>query len=120
MEPAMLGSAAAFTPAPADGFRLMPGDVHCWSVGLDVPPETVARLHATLAPDERARAARLRFPRNQERFIVAHGALREILGRHLQTGPGDIRYVYNAFGKPHVDPGLDGRLEFNMSHSAGL
>src|SRR5437773_8303806 len=39
-------------------FQLTSGEVHIWCTGLDVPPETSARLYATLAPDERNRCAR--------------------------------------------------------------
>jgi 4'-phosphopantetheinyl transferase len=106
--------------SPAGAFRLAADEVHCWSVGLDVPPGTCARLEATLADDERDRSARLRFERDRRRFIVAHGALRELLGRYLQMPPGRVRYVRNPCGKPDLDPGLGGRLKFNLSHSAGL
>ncbi len=44
--------------------------------------------------------ARFRFERDRQRFIAAHGVLRDLLGRYLETQPGGIRYVYNAFGKP--------------------
>jgi 4'-phosphopantetheinyl transferase len=99
--------------------QLALGEVHSWSVPLDVPPETSAGLYATLAGDERNRSARLRFERDQRRFIVAHGALRALLGRYLRTHPGQIRFVYNAFGKPELSPELGSRLKFNLSHSAG-
>src|SRR5207249_9687258 len=53
-------------------------------------------------------------------FIAAHGVLRELLGRYLQTEPGRIRYVHNAFGKPDLSAEFGGRLRFNLSHSAGV
>jgi 4'-phosphopantetheinyl transferase len=95
-------------------------EVHSWCVGLDVSPGTYARLHATLARDERRRSARLRFERDRRRFVVAHGVLRELLGRYLRTPPGQIRFVHNAFGKPALSPEFGGRLKFNLSHSADL
>jgi len=58
------------------------------------------RLFGTLACDERNWSARFRFERDRQRFIAAHGVLRDLLGRYLETQPGGIRYVYNAFGKP--------------------
>jgi len=93
--------------------------VQCWCVRLDVapPPET---YYATLSEDERNRSARFRFERDRQRFIVAHGALRDLLGRSLGTDPGRIRFVYNAFGKPELDPAFGERLKFNLSHSADL
>jgi len=46
--------------------------------------------------------------------------LRDLLGRYLQTQPGQISFVYNAFGKPDLSPEFGNRLKFNLSHSAGL
>lgn len=95
-------------------------EVHCWCVTLDVLPETAARLYATLTDDERQRSARLRSERDRQRFIVAHGALRQLLGRYLETHPGHLRFVHNPFGKPELSPEWGSPLRFNLSHSADL
>ncbi len=110
----------SLTPSLPSSFQLASDEVHTWCAGLDVPPETSARLYATLTPDERTRSARFRFELDRQRFIVAHGVLRDLLGCYLYTEPGRIRFVYNAFGKPDVSPEFDNRLAFNLSHSAGL
>jgi 4'-phosphopantetheinyl transferase len=110
----------SLTPSRPSSFHLASDDVHSWCASLDVPPETSARLYATLTPDERTRSARFRFERDQQRFIVARGVLRDLLGRYLQTQPSHIRFVYNAFGKPDLSPAFGNRLTFNLSHSAGL
>jgi 4'-phosphopantetheinyl transferase len=52
--------------------------------------------------------------------MVARGVLRDLLGRYLQTQPGHIRFMYNAFGKPDLSPEFGSRLKFNLSHSDGL
>ena len=101
-------------------FQLASDEVHSWCAGLDVPPETSARLYATLSPDERTRSERFRFERDRQRFIVAHGALRDLLGRYLGIEPEHIRFVHNAFGKPELSPEFGGELRFNLSHSADL
>jgi 4'-phosphopantetheinyl transferase len=110
----------SLSPLLAGSFQLASDEVHSWRASLDVPPETSARLYATLTFDERNRSARFRFERDQQRFIVAHGVLRDLLGRYLQTQAGRISYVYNAFGKPGLSPEFGGRLKFNLSHSSGL
>jgi 4'-phosphopantetheinyl transferase len=110
-------------PSAAGGvgkFGLASDEVQSWCVRLNVPPETSARLYATLTDDERNRSARFRFERDRQRFIVARGVLRELLGRYLRTDPGQIRFVYNAFGKPLLSPAFGNRLKFNLSHSADL
>jgi 4'-phosphopantetheinyl transferase len=110
----------SLTPSPPNSFQLASGEVHSWCASLDVPPETSARLYATLTPDERNRSARFRFERDRQRFIVARGVLRDLLARYLQTQPGQIGFVYNAFGKPELSREFGSRLTFNLSHSAGL
>ncbi|HJR71474.1 MAG TPA: 4'-phosphopantetheinyl transferase superfamily protein [Gammaproteobacteria bacterium] len=101
-------------------FQLAPDEVHVWRVVLDVTSETSALLYATLARDERDRAARFRFEHDRRRFIAAHGALRDLVARYLDARPGRIAYVYNDFGKPALGPEFDGRLKFNLSHSNGF
>ena len=110
----------SLTPSLPSSFQLASDDVHSWCASLDVPAETSARLYATLTPDEHTRSARFRFERERQRFMVARGVLRDLLGRYLQTQPGQIRFVYNAFGKPDLGPDFANRLTFNVSHSAGL
>jgi len=101
-------------------FQLASDEVHTWCASLDVPSETLARLYASLTPDERQRSARFQFDRDRQRFIVARGVLRELLGRYLETDPGDVSFVYNAFGKPDLSPRFGRPLKFNLSHAAGL
>jgi 4'-phosphopantetheinyl transferase len=107
------------TPLLPSTFQLASHEVHSWCASLDVPPETSARLYATLTADERNRSARFHFERDRQRFIVAHGVLHDILARYLQTQPGQIGFVYNAFGKPDLSPAF-GSLKFNLSHSGDL
>ncbi len=73
-----------------------------------------------LSDDERNRSARFRFEKGRRRFVVARGALRELLGRYLGTDPGQIRFTYNAFGKPELHPDFGDRLKFNLAHSGDL
>lgn len=100
--------------------NLAPNEVHTWCVRLDVPEDVVGRLYEMLSRDERDRSARLHFDRDRQRFIVAHGALRELLGCYVGTRPGDLRFVHNEFGKPGLAPEFDFRPRFNLSHSAEL
>ena len=101
-------------------FHLASDEVHLWCARLDVAPETTARLMETLSADERARSARFRFQRDQQRFIVARGVLRDLLSRYVGIEPDEIRFVYNEFGKPDLDPELASRLRFNLTHSGAV
>lgn len=94
---------------------------HVWRASLDLPDSSVQSLRRTLAQDEIARAERFRFERHRRAFIVARGRLRAILGRYLGVAPDELRFCYNAYGKPSlVARGDEVPLRFNLSHSGGL
>ena len=96
------------------------GEVHIWTIGLGAPRETVARLLGTLSLDERERAARRSLEHEQRRFIVAHGALRDVLAGYLGTRASQIGFVHGASGKPALGPEWNARLRFSLTHSAEL
>ena len=93
------------------------GTVHVWTVSLDADAGRVPSLLNLLSGDERVRAARLRTTEMRVRFVVAHGALRAILSRYLDTEPSAIRIQATALGKPFV---ADTPVSFNLSHSDAL
>jgi 4'-phosphopantetheinyl transferase len=51
-------------------------------------------------------------------FVLAHGALRILLGRYLNTSPAGIQFKYGLRGKPALAPLA--LIDFNMSHSGDL
>jgi 4'-phosphopantetheinyl transferase len=89
--------------------------VHVWLARLD--PETeqswCRRVRAT-TDDERHRAARFRRAQDGERYLVAHGALRFLLGRYLTCDPLSLHFAVSRNGKPFLE---NQRLQFNLSHS---
>lgn len=99
----------------------LPADaVHVWRVDLRVSPDCVRCLAATLSSAERARAARFRFPEHRERFIVSHGALRNILSRYLNAPASELAFEANTHGKPALTPPEHAWLQFNLTHSGDL
>ena len=104
-----------------DPMKLLSGEVHVWRASLEQPPRCLERLLATLAPDEKERAARFHFDRDRNRFIAARGTLRSILGGYLHREPGEIQFCYSEHGKPALKREIEGgRLRFNLSHSHEL
>lgn len=101
-------------PVPAQN------EIHLWRAPLDIGPEKLRGLEAFLQPDESERAARFRFPGHRARYIVARGTLRSILGIHLGRDPRSLRFAYGPHGKPALAEPAGTRIEFNLSHSAGL
>lgn len=113
-------SAGVWRPPP-ESLVLNREEVHVWSAHLNVLPTTVRSLADTLSPAERARAGRFRFEKDRNRYIVARGILRAILGRYLRVAPAEIRFAYNYYGKPALAAEGDAKpLRFNLSHSHQL
>jgi 4'-phosphopantetheinyl transferase len=90
-------------------------EVEVWRVELR--PEAARRLGSALTAEERARAGRLRRPGHAERWTVARGTLRLLLGERLGVAPEAVEIATNAHGKPHL---RDAGLRFNVSHSGDV
>ena len=92
-----------------------------WRVDLALPEPTVSQLRDLLSTEEAARAERFRFPADQRRFVVAHAAVRSILGVCLDADPGRLAFSAAGGGKPFLaGPGTAGAVRFNLSHSRDL
>jgi 4'-phosphopantetheinyl transferase len=96
-------------------------EIHVWHAALDREEKVLGRLESSLSPEEKARADRFHFVNDRNRFVVARGLLRELLGKYLQQAPPDLEFSYGQHGKPSLS-GRDASsgLCFNLSHSAGL
>lgn len=105
----------------SDRFTMDSTTVFVWQIPLVQSPEHQDSLRKLLSDDEVQRANRFVFPIHRDRFVVARGALRKILGRALSIDPQDIRFDYNRHGKPAVANSLGSLpISFNLSHSADL
>lgn len=83
----------------------------------DVAASELAALRETLGAAELQRADAFRKPEDQRRFIVAHAAVRHLLGEHLGRAPASLAFVIGKHGKPEL---ADGAVHFNLSHSGDL
>ena len=93
--------------------------IHIWRVELDLEPEQTTALIPRLCQEERARAGGFILRRARQRFIVAHAALRAILGTYTGTRPDSVQFAVGPYGRPRLaDANM--RMEFNLSHSGGL
>lgn len=73
------------------------------------------RFEPLLAAEERDRAAAFRFARDRDRYVIARGLLRCLLGERLDEDPTRIRFAYGGHGKPRL--AHDSGPRFNLSHS---
>lgn len=99
-----------------------PVDVHanaCHAWRVDLSKENALDYCASLlSTDESERAGRFRFERDRNRYVLARGALRDVLAGYLHLPAGAIRFTYNTFGKPTITDGEG--CAFNLSHSGDL
>jgi 4'-phosphopantetheinyl transferase len=93
--------------------------VRVWVVPVDVPPDTAASCADVLDHSERARAAAFLHPRDRQRFTVAHGALRFLAARELNTRPGALTWNPGPNGKPGLASPWSG-LHTSLSHSGDM
>jgi 4'-phosphopantetheinyl transferase len=106
-----------------------PLNVTVWNVDLDQPPAVVDTLRAYLDDDEVRTAAGRSNDAVRNRYVVAHGALRSILGAQLGVAPAAVAFDRRcrrcgdpAHGKPQVvlDALPDARVQFSLSHSGSV
>jgi 4'-phosphopantetheinyl transferase len=93
--------------------------VRVWIVPVNVPPDTLARCRNLLDDSERTRAAAFLSPDDQQRFAVAHGMLRILAGRDLETPAAALAWNPGRYGKPELAHPWSG-LYTSLSHSADM
>ncbi len=106
---------------PPTTITLTADRVDVWCIALDQPQSVVQRYAQVLAPDERMRAARFHFERDQRRFTLVRGHVRHILARYLGVAPQTFQFQYNAYGKPGLEAATYPMApQFNLSHAGNL
>jgi 4'-phosphopantetheinyl transferase len=98
-------------------FDLSGGRIEVWCIETAAQESVIRRLEYVLSAEERERAARFRFERHRDAFIVARGALRVLLARYIGSSAVDVTFVCGPNGKPSLP---DSRVEFNVSHTDGV
>lgn len=109
-----------WSPAPID-LVVADREVHVWRAQREPSSSQVEWLLGILTEDEITRANRFSFERDRQRFVAARVILRSILSRYIVISPGQIRFNYNAYGKPFLAPEFSSdQLSFNLSHSGSM
>ena len=106
--------------------------IYVWRIRLDSAAayhaEQVALWRKLLSPEELSKADRFHAEGHRRDYIVAHAALRVVLGDCLDLPAGEVRFAAASSigtGASETKPSLlgetDGRsqLRFNLSHSGG-
>jgi 4'-phosphopantetheinyl transferase len=93
--------------------------VQVWLIRTDQPQSRLAGLERLLDEAERQRAAELLSGTARRRFVVAHGAVRMIIGARVGMPPADLRWRYGPHGKPALAAPHDA-VQVSLSRSGGL
>ncbi|HXY69181.1 MAG TPA: 4'-phosphopantetheinyl transferase superfamily protein [Gemmatimonadales bacterium] len=97
---------------------LRDGEVHVWTLQLDLERETQERLESLLSDAEVVRARRFEAAAYRRRWVAAHGLLRVVLSGYTGQRPEDVAFEDGPGGKPRLaDP--EGP-RFNLTHADGL
>ncbi|OEJ97324.1 hypothetical protein J116_025600 [Streptomyces thermolilacinus SPC6] len=88
-------------------------EVHLWQFPLDLPPGAYLAL---LDPRERARHEAQPSGTGRDRYAVAHGTKRLILGSCLGLPPARVPLRVGRWGKPEV---AGHGLRFSLAHCGG-
>ena len=101
-----------------DHLTLSEDEVHIWRASLDLDEYFQSSFLKVLSPDEKYRAQKFRFAKDNRNFIAARGILRSLLGKYLKISPAEISFQYSKFGKPGIAD--NNSLQFNISHSQNI
>ncbi|MEU6664502.1 4'-phosphopantetheinyl transferase superfamily protein [Streptomyces sp. NPDC046727] len=96
-------------------------EVEIWRIPLDAWPDPEGyppELEDILDDEERERARRGTEPGMRRRFVVAHAAVRIILGERLGRAPESVRLTRGRWGKPRL--ARETGPHFSLSHSGEL
>lgn len=93
------------------------GQIHVWMFFLaDV--HSLRPYFSVLDPDEKKRFGHFQKESVQNRSLIGHSMLRQLLGQYLSYPPEKLCFGTGVHGKPFlIDKELPFQIHFNLSHS---
>lgn len=108
-------------PFTGTAIPLDPGAPALWIFRRSELEPHLSALSALLAEDERERGNRLVREEHRTEFMLFHGMLRLLLGRHAGVDPAALDFARGARGRPKiVAPGSATHLDFNLTDAPGV
>jgi len=103
---------------PLTRLDLGTNEVHAWLIDVEADDSVIAELGAVLSTEEHSRCMKFRFQADRRRYLVSHGALRQVLSLYLGIAPQQLKFTHGRYGKPCLEGApAPGDLRFNLSHS---
>ncbi len=104
-------------------FLLKENDIDIWISSFDqfrddIPVSDYKRL---LTCDELKRLDSIVRENHRIQYLVSRALLRTVLNKYTAIPPASIKFSYNKYGKPYLNPAINRHdIEFNLSHSNGI
>lgn len=101
--------------------KLAEKTIYLWLLELNITDQDKAALRALLSERERQVADKFHLKQQRDRYIVAHGRLRQILSNCTGEHPKSLQFLMGRSGKPQLY-GVSHlqRIQFNLAHSGHL
>ena len=97
------------------------GEVHLFCISMKHPDSRIREFSHTLSSNEVRKRDQLHFAEDRDRYVIRHGALREIVGGYLNIPACDVDIEYTEYGKPKiVENSASSWLQFNLTSSKDL
>jgi len=113
-------SSTTFLPPPSH-LRLSANEVHIWIASLAQAKTKINNFAPILSNKETNRSKCFYFDSDRERYIVAHGILKIILGRYLDLKTGKLQFCFGKNGKPAISTNCRNQdIRFNLSYSESI
>ena len=106
---------------PPRDLQLSAEHVDVWRISTSLDSDELAKFDSVLAPDQRARAERMRVRKKREQYIIAHGLTRMLIGDRLGADPRALEFSRGPKGKPYLGGDFaDAGIQFNMTHTSHM
>lgn len=99
-------------------FNEVVSNAYVYTANISRFKQHLLEFYTCLSFEEKIRAGKYHYDFLRDRYVIAHGILRYILGFYIKTTPKDIVFNYNMYGKPSLPAGNG--IQFNMSYSQEL
>lgn len=98
---------------------LCTSQVDLWLYSILPNDDKEREFLSVLSAEEQEKAKKFHLLDDQKKYVISHGVMRQLLASYIPCNPRDIRYHFNAFGKPELAFPSE-QIYFNLSHSEQL
>jgi 4'-phosphopantetheinyl transferase len=98
--------------------KIEKNNLHLYKAKFKIDQYNLKSLWESLSQNEKRRASQFIFSKDKMKFIFTRGLLRKVLASYLGLSPKQLRFNYQAHGKPEIHPSQNKScIQFNVSHS---